>query len=117
MSTQELLERLLVEVLVVKKMVLDNSDKTNPIESSKDVLSVDECARLIGMKKSTIYKLTHERRIPFYKPNGNRLYFNRAEVMRWLQSNRTASDTEIDQAASQHLVSSLARRRGGGRNC
>ena len=44
--------------------------------------------RLTGYSISTVYKLTSERKIPFHKPEhkGRKLYFNREEILDWLQS-------------------------------
>lgn len=51
--------------------------KLAPIRApDKEVLTIAEVARLTGYSKATIYKLTCERKIPFYKPEhgGRRLY-------------------------------------------
>lgn len=54
-----------------------------------DLLSIEEVSKLTGYKKATIYKLTHERKIPFHKPahGGRRIFFKREEINQWLQSN------------------------------
>ena len=106
MNHEEKLDRLLVETLIVKKTVqnlLADLTQSAPI-AEKEVLTVDECAELTSMKKSTLYKLTHQRRIPFFKPSGSRVYFKRSEILQWLQSNRVDSDAEIDHFAAGHLV-------------
>ena len=41
----------------------------------KSVLTIDEAAEYMGLKKSYLYKLTSERRIPHFKPNGKKIYF------------------------------------------
>ena len=38
--------------------------------SAKEVLNLEEAASFLGIAKSTLYKMTHENRIPFYKPAG-----------------------------------------------
>ena len=39
----------------------------------------------IGKKRSTMYSLTSERRIP-YRKRGNKLYFFKKELVEWIQS-------------------------------
>ena len=40
------------------------------LDKAKEILTLEEAARFLGMAKSTLYKLTHEQAIPYYKPNG-----------------------------------------------
>jgi len=61
----------------------------------KPFLTVNELADYIGCKKSYIYKLTHNREIPHYKPSGKLIYFNREEIDEWVQSERIATKDEI----------------------
>lgn len=54
-----------------------------------ETLTIEEVSELTGYKKATLYKLTHERKIPFHKPahGGRRIFFKRAEINQWLESN------------------------------
>lgn len=47
-------------------------------------MNVDECAAYLNVSRSYLYKLTHRKEIPFYKPN-RRIYFKREDVDCWLQ--------------------------------
>ena len=42
--------------------------------------------------------------IPHYKPMGKMCYFNRLELEQWLQSNRIATATEIEQQAQTYCM-------------
>lgn len=64
-------------------------------QTSKNMLSAAEAAVFLGMSKSYLYKLTSSRRVPYYKPNGKRIYFNRAELEEWMSQNRIMTDEEI----------------------
>lgn len=55
---------------------------------AKKMLTVEEAARHMGIKKSYLYQLVHRKAIPHYKPNGKMVYFNRLELDKWLQRNR-----------------------------
>ena len=66
---------------------------------AKEVLTSNEVADYMGISKSCLYKLTMRRVIPHYKPMGKMCYFNRKEIEAWLQSNRVATTTEINNTA------------------
>lgn len=71
----------------------------NIISTQKEVLTSDEAARYMGVSKSYLYKLTMTKQIPHYKPLGKMCYFNRLELEQWLQSNRIATDEELEVKA------------------
>ena len=50
-------------------------------------LSIDEAAKLLGVKRSTVYAWTHRREIPHYKV-GKHLRFVPDELDSWIQSKR-----------------------------
>lgn len=104
MTEKEMLQRMLIDVSLLKKLITEHVKNEQRPDTTKEILTVKECAELTGLKKSTLYRLTHERKIPFFKPNGNRVFFRRADILAWLQSNRVASSDEIDRTAADHLV-------------
>lgn len=75
--------------------------KLNQIEKHifglKSILNVEELSDYTGFKKSYIYKLVHGNLIPFSKPNGKVLFFERKKIDEWLLSNSTKSQAEIAQ--------------------
>ena len=71
---------------------------------TKEVLTSEEVARYMGVSRSYLYKLTMRREIPHYKPMGKICYFNRQEVEQWLQSNRVATDTELNNQANNYCM-------------
>lgn len=78
------------------------ADKT--IFCTKEVLTSEEVARYMGVSRSHLYKLTMRREIPHYKPRGKICYFNRQEVEQWLQSNRVATDAELNNQANNYCM-------------
>jgi len=74
----------------------------NLIGTQKEVLTSEECARYLGVSKSALYKWTMNRQIPHYKsPTGKLCFFNRAEVEAWMQSQRVATDCELEEQAQK----------------
>ncbi|HEY4874083.1 MAG TPA: helix-turn-helix domain-containing protein [Puia sp.] len=60
------------------------ADIRNFMLSRKNIFTVEELSKYSGMSKSTIYKLTFERDIPFYKPGGKLIFFRRNEIDDWI---------------------------------
>ena len=48
--------------------------------------------------------MTHENRIPFYKPAGKLIYFEKSVLLDWIRSNRVMSEAEIQEAARKKLI-------------
>lgn len=69
--------------------------------SQKEVLSASEAATYMNVSLSHLYKLTAERKVPHFKPMGKMVYFNRLELEKWLQTNRVATDEELEQQAQK----------------
>lgn len=65
----------------------------------KPILNVDELADYTGFRKSHIYKLVHKNSIPFSKPGGKVLFFERKKIDEWLLQNSSKSSTELQQEA------------------
>ena len=65
---------------------------------TKEVLTLKEVSQYTGLSKSHLYKLTHKNLIPFFKPFNKVLYFNRVEIVNWLQQNRVPTIAEMEQA-------------------
>ena len=82
----------------------------NIINCTKEVLTSEEAARYLGISKSYLYKLTMLQKIPHYKPLGKMCYFNRQELEAWLQSNRVATEEEINREAQAYCMKKGARR-------
>lgn len=74
------------------------------IASSKEVLTIDECALLTGFSKAHIYRMTSQRTIPFYKPFGGTIFFRKTEIEKWLLQGRQATDSEIKSQATTYCV-------------
>lgn len=64
--------------------------------SQKTVLNFEELVEYTGLSHSYLYKLTSKGNIPFYRPNGKHLYFNKEEIDAWLLRNRSKTNEEIE---------------------
>ncbi len=73
-------------------------------ESKKEVLTLEEACVYTGLSKSKMYKHTHQREIPHYKPQGKKIYFKREELISWLLSNKVKTMQEIEDDADRYLL-------------
>lgn len=82
--------------------VLDalNEIKRYALMGAKSVLTMEEAALFTGLTKAYLYELTWKKAIPFYKPNGRKIYFDRAELEAWLKQNRVQTQDEADGLAA-----------------
>ena len=77
----------------------------------KKVLTMDDCALLTGLSKSHLYKLTMNKKIPYWKSDGGKLtYFDKQEIEAWLLQHRVKTDAEIETEAANYIVA--GRRKG-----
>ena len=79
--------------------------------AAKNVLTLEDVALLTGLSKSHLYRLTCTRQIPYYRPHGKQIYFDRAEIESWMKQNRVATQQEAEQAAIAYVVT--GKQKGG----
>ena len=68
--------------------------------NGKDILSVEEAARLLNLSKAHVYRLTQTRELPYFCPAGKKYYFRREDLLNYLTRNRTASMSELEAQAN-----------------
>ena len=73
----------------------------NVVFVSKDVLTLEEASLFLGLSRSALYKMTHNNVIPFFRPNGKMIYFEKSELLECIRAHRVASETEIAERAKQ----------------
>ena len=88
----------------LKKVIAELTHRLEVVESllsdAKDVLTLEEAAVFMGMKKSTLYKLTHAQEIPYWKPNGKLVYFEKSELLHWIRQNKMIAKQQIKEEAA-----------------
>ena len=71
---------------------------------TKRVLSFSEGCEYTGYTKSYMYKLTSGGVIPYSKPNGKKIWFDREKLDQWLLSNSSATLAEQESKAETYLA-------------
>lgn len=66
-------------------------------------LCFQEAATYLNVSKSYLYKLTCFNKIPYYKPNGKKIYFSKSDLDKWILRNRVLSMDEMNTKANKYI--------------
>jgi excisionase family DNA binding protein len=70
-------------------------DKLGAIkEQQPEILDVQQAARFLKMKITTLYEKTSRKLIPHFK-KGNKLYFHLSELQQWINEGKVKTHEEI----------------------
>ncbi len=69
------------------------------ILNNKEVFNIEELVLYTGFSKNYVYKLTSTNLIPYYSPNGKKIFFKKSEIDEWLLSNRNSTYNELEAEA------------------
>jgi excisionase family DNA binding protein len=72
--------------------------------STAKPLTTEEAAEYLRISTSHLYKLTSKGKIPHYKPEGKKVYFEKSELDAWLLRKPVKTRAEIDRAASAYTM-------------
>jgi excisionase family DNA binding protein len=76
----------------------------------KQMLTTNEAAVYMGVSLSTMYKMTHRRELPVYKPSGGKVYLKREDINTYLSKHRLMSQAEIEQEAINYVIKNPRKR-------
>lgn len=65
---------------------------------------MDEASALTGLAKSYLYKLTAGGVLPFSKPNGKVIFFDRERLENWMLSRSQPGSNERDVNAATYVA-------------
>jgi excisionase family DNA binding protein len=74
------------------------------ISDEKLYFTLKELSEFTGFKESYIYKLTSQRKIPYYKPFGKKNFFKVAEIQEMFNSNRVSTMDELESDAVTYCL-------------
>lgn len=89
---------------IIAKLEVIEKRATAAALSTKETLTFEEAAIYSGLSRQYLYKLTSTKQIPFYKPSGKMIYFDRPELDGWLKRNRVSTAEEADTAAAAYVA-------------
>lgn len=82
-----------IESLLYDIKELQRSNSYPDIER-EEILNVSQAAEVLNLATPSIYTLVSKRKIPHYK-KGKKLYFKRTELIKWLESGKKRTGTEL----------------------
>jgi excisionase family DNA binding protein len=82
------------ELAVIKQLLTVQTDEP---------LNIDEACKYLNNSKSYLYKLTCRKEIPYYKPNGKKIYFKKSELDKWLFRNKVNTNEQLDRGAEAFI--------------
>lgn len=88
----ELLEMKVEELDPVSLIEIKKKLKSieNMLYASKDMLTSQEAAKYVGISLSQLYKYTCQNMIPYYKPRGKMVYFDKKELDDWMRQEHSS---------------------------
>ena len=88
------------------ELILSRLDEIRKMSvlSAKNALTIEDVSLLSGLSVPYLYQLTSKKQIPFYKPNGKHIYFNKSEIEQWMLSNKVETVAESEQRAMAHCL-------------
>ena len=74
------------------------------IKNPQKPMGVTEAAEFLGYSKAYLYKLIHQGRVPYSKPQGGRVFFWQNDLVQFASRGRKAADYELKEQAEQLLT-------------
>lgn len=72
--------------------------------NTKEILNFKEACVFLDVSGSHLYKETCAGNVPYYKPNGKKLYFKRDELVDYVLRNRSKPQYEVETEAANLLM-------------
>ena len=94
---------IILNKLTAIESLLEATSQTKP-------LTLVEAAKFLDLSRSHLYKLTSERKIPHFKPNGKKIYFDKSELVQWLKRKPTLTLEETETQAASYIVNQSRQR-------
>lgn len=92
------------ETMILEKLSIIEQKLEEQNLLKKEVLNFNEAITYLDISASHMYKLTSQKLIPHFCPQGKKLYFNRIELDEWLQRNRQVTEDEIETMAANYVM-------------
>lgn len=74
------------------------------LSMTKEVMTFEEAIKYTGLSKSTLYKLTSLRAIPYSKPNGKVIFFSRSQLDDWMMGCPIKTSAELNAMVQAYCM-------------
>ena len=90
-----------------ERKIAELQERVNRLENlcyaAKEVLNLEEAANFLGIAKSTLYKMTHLNQLPYFKPSGKLIFFEKKKLIEWVRGAKSMSVEEIKEEAAAKI--------------
>ena len=91
------------EIILEKLNSIEKAiEKLKAPSNDDDFMTIEQVSSFVGLTKTTIYGLTHERKIPHFKAS-KRLYFKKSDIVKWITSGKVKTKQELNQMADEYI--------------
>ena len=94
-----------------ERKIAELQERVNRLENlcyaAKEVLNLEEAANFLGIAKSTLYKMTHLNQLPYFKPAGKLIFFEKQKLIDWVRGAKSKSIDEIKEEAAAYFAGSM----------
>ena len=105
----ELIQDLVERIEALEKTVREKQ-RPQPLEG--ELMSVEDVCKLLGKSKSAVYRTVRYRDIPYIR-QGNRLYFDRPTIKKWLDKKHNIECITNMEEFKRRMAPGLWRYRNG----
>lgn len=90
-----------------ERRIAELQERVNRLENlcyaTKEILNLEEASNFLGIAKSTLYKMTHLNQLPYFKPAGKLIFFEKKALLDWVRGAKAMSEEEIREEAASRL--------------
>ena len=72
---------------------------------SKTYLTVEECAKYLGLKPETIRRYMYDGELSYCRPSGKNVFISRKDLDEFVEKGRVVSNAELSARASDYIAS------------
>ena len=80
-----------------ERKIVELQSRVNKLENlcymTKEVLNLEEASAFLGIAKSTLYKMTHLNQLPYFKPAGKLIFFEKKALLDWNSPSLMVNET------------------------
>jgi excisionase family DNA binding protein len=75
--------------------------------NNKKILTFQEGCQFLGYKKSYVYNMIAQGKLPFLRPNGRRIFFDRKKLEDWLLGDQSDKTNELEDIVFKSVLTAL----------
>lgn len=87
-----------------ERKIVELQERVDRLENlcytAKEVLNLEEASAFLGIAKSTLYKMTHQNRLPYFKPAGKLIFFEKKALLDWVRGAKSMSEEGVRAEAA-----------------